>query len=117
MYTPLEGSAAKPLENPYHQVTLLAVEDCHVKNGIILMTYFFNFISIQFNSNHFYRTNCQQVPHCILPLGASVHRALMLATFTEVRSISGDRVRTGQNTTFTSRGFRTRLIASDRPLM
>ena len=62
MYTPLDETVAKPLENPDHQVTLLGERFPYFKNGIILKVYF----SIISDHNHFQCTNCQQVPPCIL---------------------------------------------------
>ena len=64
------------LPNPWRIYTIQSfcwVEDFHIKNGIILMTYYGNYI--RHRSLVFHRTKCQQVHLCILLLGTSVHRS------------------------------------------
>ena len=79
MYTSLKDTAPKFLERPDHPVTLLG-GGFHIKNGILVMTYF----SIISDTNHFHRINCRCTHAYCSWAHLYLHRILGLTTLSEV---------------------------------
>ena len=82
MYTVLEETAPKPLENPYHQVTLLGEGFPYYEWHDINDLYISSILSETNHFNRIYKLQAGALMHTAL--GAYVHRLLMLATLTEV---------------------------------